>query len=356
MANDLLAKLKKNSTVDETAILAESKYVNEIDMIDTGVPVLNVVFSGRFDGGFSSGVTMLAGPSKNGKTLLGLLLGASYMRKYPDAVMLFYDSEFGSPTSYFKNMGIDPNRVLHCPITDVEQLKIDLSKQLDGIKRGDHVFIMVDSVGNLASRKEVTDALNEKSVGDMTRAKAVKSLFRIVTTPIKMRNIPLLIINHTYSSMDLFPTEVIASGRGAQYAADTTIIMGRRQEKKDGALQGYDFVMNVDKSRFVREKTKISLELNFDEGINKWSGLLDMAQAAKAVSGSAGWYQVINADGEISPEKVRASAMDESFWNPMIQPGTRFYEAVRNHYSTALETGSLLADDEIDEDMEEVTQ
>lgn len=352
--SDLLNKLRKNSTVVDTEILTESKFINDVDMIDTGIPVLNVVFSGRFDGGFSSGVTMLAGPSKNGKTMLGLLMGSAYMKKYPDSVMLFYDSEFGSPSSYFQNMGIDQSRVLHTPVTDVEQLKIDLSKQLDGIKRGDKVFIIVDSIGNLASRKEVTDALNEKSVGDMTRAKALKSMFRIATPHIKMKNLPFVVINHTYSSLDMYPTEVIASGRGAQYAADTTIIMGRRQEKKDGALTGYDFVMNVEKSRFVREKTRIPLQLDFEHGISRWSGLLEMAQAAKAItSAPGGWYQKINDSGEIEPKKFRSAQLDDAFWSELTQAGSRFYEAVRVHYSTELSAGTLLSDESIDQELEE---
>ena len=112
-------------------------------MIATDVPMVNVALSGDMDGGLSSGLTVLAGPSKHFKTSFALLMGAAYLNKYEDAVMLFYDSEFGSPQKYFESFGIDTNRVLHTPITDVEQLKFDLVGQLENIERGDKVVIKI---------------------------------------------------------------------------------------------------------------------------------------------------------------------------------------------------------------------
>ena len=170
----LLDKLKKNSTIKDTAILAESKFFNAKDMIQTSVPMVNVALSGRLDGGLTPGLTVFAGPSKHFKTAFALLLAKAYMEKYDDAVVLFYDSEFGSPQSYFDSFGIDTKRIVHTPITDIEQLKHDSMAQLNNIERGDHVIVIVDSVGNLASRKEVDDALDGKSVADMSRAKQLK--------------------------------------------------------------------------------------------------------------------------------------------------------------------------------------
>ena len=106
----------------------------------------------------------------------------AYLEAHKDAVMLFYDSEFGSPQAYFQQFGIDTSRVLHTPITNVEELKFDLISQLEGIDKKDKVIVVIDSIGNLASKKEMDDAINEKSVADMSRAKQLKSLFRMCTT------------------------------------------------------------------------------------------------------------------------------------------------------------------------------
>ena len=154
----VLAKLKKNSTIKDTSILTESKFFTQKDMIPTAIPVINVALSGRLDGDLTPGLTMWAGPSKHFKTAFSLLMAKAYMEKYEDAALLFYDSEFGTPQSYFDSFGIDSDRVLHTPITDVEQLKFDIMKQLDQVDRGDKLIVIVDSIGNLASKKEVEDA------------------------------------------------------------------------------------------------------------------------------------------------------------------------------------------------------
>ena len=132
-----LEKLRKNTTIKDTAILAQSKFFTKKDMIPTSIPIINVALSGRLDGGLTPGLTMWAGPSKHFKTAFSLLMARAYLDKYDDAALLFYDSEFGTPQSYFDAFGIDTERVVHTPITDVEQLKFDIMQQLTNIERGE---------------------------------------------------------------------------------------------------------------------------------------------------------------------------------------------------------------------------
>ena len=273
----IMDKLQKNSRIKESSQLDKSKLFSNKDMVTTPVPMINVALSGDPDGGLSSGLTVLAGPSKHFKTSFGLLMAAAYLDKYEDAVLLFYDSEFGSPQQYFKSFGIDTSRVLHSPITNVEELKFDLISQLENIERTDKVIIMIDSVGNLASKKELEDAMNEKSVADMSRAKALKGLFRMTTPYLTMRDIPLIAVNHTYQEIGLFPKAVVSGGTGIYYSSDNIWIIGRQQEKKGTEITGYNFVINVEKSRFVREKSKIPISVTWEGGIETYSGLLDVA-------------------------------------------------------------------------------
>ena len=198
----VMDRLKKNSKIKGSDILSESKIFSQQDFAQTPVPMINVALSGDPDGGLGSGLTVLAGPSKHFKTSFALLMAAAYMNKHPDAIMLFYDSEFGSPQTYFESFGIDTTRILHTPIMDVEKLKFDIVSQLEAIEKGDRVIIVIDSIGNLASVKELEDAKNEKSVADMSRAKALKGLFRMVTPYLTMKNIPCLAVNHTYQTME----------------------------------------------------------------------------------------------------------------------------------------------------------
>ena len=331
----IMDKLKKNSKSDFTSVLADSKFFNDKDMVPTTVPMMNVALSGSMDGGLAPGLTVLAGPSKHFKTSFALLMGAAYLKQYEDAVMLFYDSEFGSPQSYFETFGIDTSRVLHTPITDVEQLKFDLVGQLENIERGDKVIVVIDSIGNLASKKELEDALNEKSVADMSRAKALKGLFRMVTPYLTMKNIPLLAVNHTYKEIGLFPKDVVGGGTGIYYSADNIWIIGRRQEKKGTEIQGYHFIIKVEKSRFVKEQSKIPISVSWEGGIEQYSGLLDVAMAGGYVTKpNVGWYAAVDMKtGEILEPKVREKeTLKKKFWEPIFAD-TDFKEFVRTYYS-----------------------
>jgi RecA/RadA recombinase len=327
----LLDKLKKNSTIKETEVLNKSKFFNKKDMIQTTVPMINVALSGSLEGGLTPGLTVFAGPSKHFKTAFSLLLAKSYLDKYEDAIVLFYDSEFGSPQSYFDSFGIDTNRVLHTPITDIEQLKFDAMSQINNIERGDHVIIIIDSVGNLASKKEVEDALEGKSVADMTRAKQMKSLFRMVTPHLTIKDIPMIVVNHTYSEMGLFPKQIVSGGTGIYYSADNIFIIGRQQEKDGTNIIGYNFIINVEKSRFVREKSKIPIEVTFEGGISTWSGLLDVAlEGGFVVKPSNGWY---SKKGE--EQKIRLKdTYTKEFWMPILT-SKEFREFIEGRYKMA---------------------
>jgi len=325
----IMDKLKKNSKLSHTEVLSESKFFTEKDMVTTDVPMLNVALSGSVEGGLAPGLTVLAGPSKHFKTSFALMIASAYLKKYKEAVMLFYDSEFGSPQSYFKQFDIDTSRVLHTPITNVEELKFDMIGQLEALDRKDKVIVVIDSVGNLASKKEMEDAINEKSVADMSRAKALKGLFRMTTPYLAMKDIPLLAVNHTYQEIGLFPKAVVSGGTGIYYSADNIWIIGRQQDKKGTEIKGYHFIINVEKSRFVKEKSKIPISVTWEGGVSKFSGLLDVALAGGHVTKpSNGWYQ---RKGEES--KVReAGTLEESFWEPIFAD-TDFKDFIKKQYS-----------------------
>src|SRR6056300_1710300 len=333
----LIDKLMKNSTSKMTAPLMDSKVYGKKEMATTPVPMVNVALSGRVDGGLTPGLLMLAGPSKHFKSAFGLMMAAAYQKKYEDAVILFYDSEFGTPQSYFESFGIDMDRVVHTPITDVEQLKFDITKQLQEMEKDDHVMIIIDSIGNLASKKEVEDALNEKSVADMSRAKQLKSLFRIITPHLNLKDIPLVAVNHTYKEIGMFPKDIVSGGTGSYYSADAIWIIGRQQEKEGTEIAGYHFVINIEKSRHVREKSKIPITVTFEGGIAKWSGLLDVAEKLGYIrKPKVGWYEAVDpSTGEVLTEKLmRAKELIDNgdFWKQMFEK-TDFAQAIRDNYT-----------------------
>ena len=324
----LLEKIKKNSSIKESDTIEKSKFFNKKDMIPTAVPVVNVALSGSLDGGLTPGLTMFAGPSKHFKSGFALLMAKAYMEKYPEAIMLFYDSEFGTPKTYFESFSLDLSRILHSPITDLEQLKFDIMSQLGQIDRGDRIIIVIDSIGNLASKKEVEDALDGKSVADMSRAKQLKSLFRMVTPHLTIKDIPMVVVNHTYQEIGLFPKQIVGGGTGSYYSASNIFILGRQQEKDGTEVIGYNFIINVEKSRYVKEKSKIPVEITFEGGISTWSGLLDIAlESGHIVKPSNGWYSWANTDKKYRLKDTYC----KEFWLPILN-NKSFREFVERKY------------------------
>ena len=344
----LMSKLKKNSKNPDAEVLSKSQFF-EVDIVPIDVPMMNVALSGDLDGGLSNGLTVLAGPSKHFKTSFALCMASSYMKHKPDSVLLFFDTEFGSPQAYFQQFNIDTDRVFHNPIKNIEELKFELINQLEQIAKEDDVIIIVDSIGNSASIKELEDALSEKSVADMTRAKALKGLFRMVTPYLAMKNIPMLAINHTYKEIGLFPKDIVSGGTGVYYSADNVWIVGRRQNKEGTEVVGYDFVIKVDKSRFLRENSKIPITVSFDGGIEKYSGLRELALAGGfIVNPTKGWFQKVDTTtGEIIEKKIRKKDLDTAeFWDDILELEA-FKDFVRGTYMlTGKPTGVDVVPDE----------
>jgi RecA/RadA recombinase len=340
-------RLIKNSTIDFTATLTDSKIFGKKDMIPTRVPMINVALSGRIDGGLTPGLTVLAAPSKHFKTAFSLLLASAFLKANPDGIILFYDSEFGTPESYFTSFGVPLDSVVHTPITDIEELKFDVMQQLSEIKRNDKIMIIIDSVGNLASKKEVEDAMKQSSAADMTRAKQLKSLFRMVTPHLTLKDIPMVVVNHVYMTQEMYSKAVVSGGTGIYYSADNIWIIGRQQDKDDKELLGYHFVINIEKSRYLKEKSKIPITVSFDSGINKWSGMLDLALEGQfIVKPKQGWYaRVDQGTGEIMGKNYRAADIvdNSDFWKAILEE-TRFAEWIKEKYS--LGRGEMIRDDE----------
>lgn len=314
-------KLLKAGSLDDAAFLDKSKFFKDKELIPLPVPIMNLAYSGRLEpecGGIGPGLHMLAGPSKHFKSNMGLVVVKAFQDKEPEGIVLFYDSEFGASQGYFSNFGIDESRVIHLPIMNIEELKFDIMQKLEAIDaKSDKVMIFIDSIGNLASKKEVEDAINEKAVADMTRAKQLKSLWRIVTPYLTKKKIVCLAINHTYDTQEMYSKKVVSGGTGGIYSSDTIFIIGRRQSKEGTDLVGYDFILNADKSRFIREGSQLPVSVRFDGGINKWSGLLDIALLVGFVEKPKnGWFTRVTVDGDKNWR--RADTDCEEFWAPLL--------------------------------------
>lgn len=144
---------------------------------------------------------------------------------------------------------------------------------------------------------------------------------------------------------------VVSHNTGAYYSADAIWIIGRQQEKVGTEVEGYHFVINIEKSRHVREKSKIPITVTFEGGISKWSGLLDVGEKLGYIrKPKVGWYEAIDPEtGEVISDKMmRAKDINTNsdFWKMMFSK-TRLAEDIRNKYTVGGST-LLTSDDNSD--------
>lgn len=251
----LLKKLSNTSKSVAGHILSETDAFDKYPPIPTGVPVLNFILSGRFGGGMRPGIIEIAAKSKHFKTLYGLLLMKAFQKKYPDGAVVFYDSEFGSRPGYFENMGIDTNRVIWKPLSIVQKWTHDCYNVVEALDENEHAFVFVDSLGNLGSLKETEDAREGKEVADMTRAKAIKSAFRILNMPATLKGVPMVIINHTYDEQTM---------HGKQKASGGCLIAGSMVRMGNGSLKPIESIMVGEEVQSIGGPAKVTHTWNPD--------------------------------------------------------------------------------------------
>lgn len=352
LAKKFLKAAGKDSNV---SIMSNSEFRVKKIAYKTSVAVINAMMSGDIDGGVMPGTTVVCGDSRTFKSGYCLANVKSFLDEKPSGICLFYDSEFGSG-GLFESYGIDQDRVIHIPFTTVEDLKISISNMLNEIAVGDDVIIYIDSIGMVASKKETEDAMDGKVVADMTRAKAINSLFRIITPQLTLKSIPLFVINSFYADMSSpYAEPILRGGKGIFLAADTILFVTRSQDKDAEGLHGWNFNYTAMKSRYVKEKSKFSLNVRYDQGINENSGLFDWAVECGIVySEKQGFYKLnlVGWDGEKSWRRAALEAEPKFFSD--LKKNDSLKKWVKDKYM--LESKPLMSDDtdSVDEETGEI--
>jgi RecA/RadA recombinase len=301
--NSLMSKmLKKFGKDDKVNVLSSSTFFDKDIVIHSSVYLINLMMSGRLYGpeaGVRPGLTVVVGDSRTFKTNFCLSQMKDFLDQHPNGIALFADCEFGAKSS-FEAFGIDKDRVIHIALENIEDMKFKIVQAIDEIAPGDEVFIFIDSVSQIASKKEIEDALKENSAADMTRAKQLNSFFRMITPSLMIKKIPCLVINSYYDDVsNQYAEKIIKGGKQIFLSADTILLVTRSQEKDDATkeLLGWSFNYNMLKSRYVKEKSKFSLTVMYDGGIDRYSGLFELAMEADLIYSEKQAYYKVKENG-----------------------------------------------------------
>jgi len=324
--------------------------------IGTGIYILNAMLSGSLFGGIQSNrISVFAGDSGVGKSFLAYNICTEAQNNGWNVI--YIDTEFSIQRDQLSAYGIDisEERFMLVRSNVIEDLKIMLTKILDSIKEQKKsnvevpkTMIVLDSVGMLASRKEVEDAKDGKEKTDMTRAKSLNSLFRIINSDLGYLNIPMIVTNHTYETMDLFPQAIMKGGKGLYYSASSIAFLSKAKLKTgleddmDVGQSGIVVTAKSMKNRLAKPK-KVKFEIDFTKGSNKYKGLQAFCRPE--------YFDIIGiAQGkweEFKKPEVDESTGEEIYGKFSPGSGNRWYvKHLNKHlYEKDLYTNTVFTDD-----------
>jgi RecA/RadA recombinase len=290
--------------------------------VDTGSYIFNGLCSGSIFGGFSGNkITAIAGESSTGKTFFALAVVKNFLDSNPDGYCLYFDTEAAINKSLLADRGIDLDRLVVVNVVTIEDFRgkalkaVDLYLKKPEGERAPCMFVL-DSLGMLSTEKEITDALNDKQVRDMTKSQLVKGAFRMITLKLGQANIPMIVTNHTYDVIGAYvPTKEMGGGSGLKYAASTIIHLSKKKEKDGTEVIGNLIKAKTAKSRISKENKDVTVRLYYDDrGLDRYYGLLELGETGGLWKNVAGRY-------EIGGKKVYAKAIlkdPEQYFTPEV--------------------------------------
>lgn len=350
--NEEIPKVKTGGLLSRLKTASKSEYAQAMNVdddfvtrefIDSGNVMFNVLLSGEYDKGYPSGkVVSLAGVSSVGKTYMGLEALRNAQALGYTAVI--YDSEFANnDKEMLKARGINLDQLLYIPVDTVESLKTSLLNLIEEIGADDKVIVLIDSIGNLSTVKELADSIEGSEKKDMTRAAQVKALFRTVTLKAGIKQVPVLTIQHTYTQVGSFiPSQQVSGGSGVLYNSSIIVEFTKAQDKdKDGVVGSIITAKNT-KNRFAKEKSKVKFGINYTSGINRYSGLLEWCE-------ESGFFKKDGRGYIYQDKKFQKSDITVDFWETLLAGDLG--KALSECYKYQSSTDELL-DDIDDEDLD----
>ncbi len=311
--------------ISKKDIITIEELDKEKNFISTGIYILDGLLSKSIlKGGIPTNkITIIAGPKQTGKSFLSLNIARNAQLKGYNIVWI--DTEFSIEKSDFEMYGIDTknkDKFLLLRTNIVEKIKMFLISFLDALQKlrdegmdVSKTIIFLDSIGMLASEKEKVDVLLLKNKQDMTRAKQIKSLVRLITNDLGYLNIPLVATNHTYLTMDMFPQTIMSGGEGLYYAASVILLLSDaklktgQEDELDLNRSGSIITAKSAKNRLAKPK-KVKFEIDFTKGINPYKGL--------------DFFCTFENFDKLGVAKVK-KVLDKSTGEITFEPSTRWY-------------------------------
>jgi RecA/RadA recombinase len=269
--SDYFKSLAKAMNDENTHLLSDGGNSAEFSgWIDTGSYILNALVSGSLYGGVPNNkVVALAGEQATGKTFFALGMVKNFLEQNPDAGTIYYDTEAAVTKDMMETRGIDTNRLIVAEPQTIQQLRHHglqvLDRYLEGTEKPPMMMVL-DSLGQLSTTKEMEDSTEGKETRDMTKAQVIKATFRTLGLKLAKANVPMII------------TKEMSGGSGLKYTASTILFLSKKRDKDVEKGEGNLIKVTASKSRFTKEQKTVEVRLSYTHGLDRYYGLLDLAE------------------------------------------------------------------------------
>ena len=307
------------------------------NFLSTGSLSLDAILAGSVESGglASNKVTALAGDPSTGKTFFALHICKKFLEDNKDGAVFYFESESAVTTDMLVERGIDTERFFMVPVVTIQDFRSQASRIIDAyleedVKKRKPMFWVLDSLGMLSTNKEVADIAEGKDTRDMTRAQLVRGAFRVLTLKLGRAQVPLLVTNHTYAVVGAYvPTKAMSGGDGLTFAASTVLFLSK-SKKRDATTKevtGAIITVKTQKSRLTIENKEVEVLLDYQHGLNKYYGLLEIAEKHGIIKKVSTQYEFPG--GKKAFEKA-IYADPEKYFTPEIM--TKLEEAVKKEF------------------------
>src|SRR5210317_259490 len=283
---------------DNANILDEGGNSSEYSgSIDTGSYALNALMSGNIYGGVPNNkITAFAGESATGKTFFVLGVLKTFLEQNEDGGVIYFDTEAAVTKKMMSDRGIDTKRVAIVEPQSIEEFRTQAVRMLDQYIEGKDqppMMMVLDSLGMLSSEKELEDTASGTNKRDMTKAQLLRGTFRVLSLKLAKANVPLLVTNHVYDVVGAYvPTKEISGGSGLKYAASSICMLTKKKDKDGTDIVGNIIKVKMHKSRFTKENKVVETKLFYDSGLDRYYGLLDLAEMYGIIKKVATRYEL----------------------------------------------------------------
>ena len=335
--------------MDNANILDEGGNSSEYSgSIDTGSYIMNAVLSGSLYGGVPNNkITAFAGESATGKTFFVLGVLKTFLEQNQDGGVIYFDTEAAVTKKMMSDRGIDTKRVAIVEPQSIEEFRTQAVRMLDQYIEGKDqppMMMVLDSLGMLSSEKELEDTAKGENKRDMTKAQLLRGTFRVLSLKLAKANVPLLVTNHVYDVVGAYvPTKEISGGSGLKYAASSICMLTKKKDKDGTDIVGNIIKVKMHKSRFTKENKIVETKLSYDSGLDRYYGLLDLAEKYGIIKKVATRYEL--PDGR----KVFGKAINE-------KPEEYFTDEIMAQLEDAAQKEFMYGREEVEEVTEDVSE